>query len=114
MVILRIASFISLLLAAVFLPWPVAAGLAAVFMAAFSWFWEAAIVGFLLGSIYGFSGGSLFFAFFVSSFVASLLVEEYFKNLFQGKNIISYVIIFFSGGAAIVLFWLAFKLMLYV
>ncbi len=43
----------------------------------------------------------------------SLLAEEYFKNLFQGKNVISHAIVFFSGGATIVLFWLAFKLMLY-
>lgn len=111
---LRITSFIVLLLTAVFAPWLVTAVLTVFFIAAFSWFWEAIIIGFFLGSIHGFSAeGSLLFAFFASSFIAGLLAEEYFKNLFQGKNVISHAIIFFSGGATIVLFWLAFKLMLY-
>lgn len=114
MLVLRISSFIVLLLLAVFAPWFLVAGAALVAAAVFPWFWENIVIGFLLGSIYGFSGGSLLFAFLASGFTASFLVEEYSKRLIEGKNALSYALIVFSGGIAIFLFWLAFKIALYV
>ncbi len=112
MVILRIISFIILFLGVVFLPWPVVAGLAAVFMAIFSWYWEAVFIGFFLGSVYGFekSNAGLLFIFFVFSLTLALFAEEYFKNLIQGKNIVSRGLVAFSGSCLIFLFWLIFKI----
>jgi len=113
MVILRIASFIVLFLGIVFLPWPLTVGLAAIFMAVFSWYWEAVFIGFFLGSVYGFSesNASLLFVFFVFSLTLALFAEEYFKNLIQGKNIISRSLVAFSGSCLIFLFWAIFKIL---
>ncbi len=113
MVILRITAFIFLFFGAVFLPWPVVAGLAAIAMAGFSLFWESIIIGLALGVIYATKGNSFIFAFFISSFAGGLLVEEYCKKMIEGENIISRVIAAFSGGAVVALFWLVFKLALY-
>ncbi len=112
MIILRIISFIVLFLGIVFLPWPITVGLAAVFMAVFSWYWEAVLIGFFLGSVYGFSekNASLLFVFFVFSLASALFAEEFFKNLIQGKNIISRGLVAFSGGCLIFLFWAIFKI----
>ena len=109
--ILRIASFILLFLSAVFAPWPVTVGVAVIFAALFSWFWEIVIIGFLLGAIYGFSKGQsgLLFSFFVSIFAAVFLVEESVKQFIEGKNIVSYVLIAISGGISSVLLWLIFR-----
>ncbi len=115
MFILRISSFIVLLLLAVFAPWFLVAGLALIAAAVFPWFWENIVIGFLLGSVYGFSGGgSLLFAFLASGFIISFLVEEYSTRLIEGKNVLSYALIVLCGGIAIFLFWLAFKIALYV
>ena len=113
MIILRIISFIVLFLGIVFLPWPVVAGLAAVFMAIFSWYWEAVLIGFFLGSVYGLEKGnaSLLFVFFVFSLTLALFAEEFFKNLIQGKNIISRGLVAFSGSFLIFLFWVIFKIL---
>jgi hypothetical protein len=115
MIILRIISFIVLFLGIVFLPWPVVAGLAAIFIAIFSWYWEAVFMGFLLGSVYGLekSDASLLFVFFTFSLTTVLFAEEFFKNLIQGKNIISRAIVAFGGGCLLFLFWLIFKIFLY-
>lgn len=113
MIILRITSFIILFLGIVFLPWPVVAGLAAIFIAIFSWYWEAVFIGFFLGSVYGFSekNTSLLFVFFVFSLTSALFAEEFFKNLIQGKNIISRSLVAFSGSCLIFLFWAIFKIL---
>ncbi len=114
MLVLRISSFIVLLLLTVFAPWFIVVGAALVAAAVFPWFWENIVIGFLLGSIYGFSGGALLFSFLVSGLIISFLTEEYSKQIIEGKNILSYVLIMFSGGIAIFLLWLAFKIFLYV
>jgi len=115
MLVLRISTFIVLLLLTVFAPWFLVVVAALVAAAVFPWFWENIVIGFLLGSIYGFSGGgSLLFAFLASGFTASFLVEEYSKRLIEGKNALSYALIVFSGGIAIFLFWLAFKIAVYI
>ncbi len=115
MIILRIISFIVLFLGIVFLPWPVMAGLAAVFMAIFSWYWEAVFISFFLGSVYGFekSNASLLFVFFVFSLTLALFIEEYFKNFIQGNNFLSHALVALSGGGLIFLFWVIFKILLY-
>ena len=115
MLILRIISFIILFLVIVFLPWPAVAGLAVIFMAVFSWYWEAVFIGFFLGSVYGLekSNASLLFVFFALSLTITLFSEEFFKNLIQGKNIISRAIVAFGGGFLIFLFWIIFKIFLH-
>lgn len=112
MIILRIIAFIVLFLGIVFLPWPVVVALAAIFMAIFSWYWEAVFIGFFLGSVYGFekSNASLLFVFFVFSLISALFAEEFFKNLIQGKNIVSRALVTFGGSCLIFLFWLIFKI----
>jgi hypothetical protein len=112
--ILRIIFLIILLLSAMFAPWQITAGMATVLMAAFSRFWEAIPVGFLVGAIYGFPRGEsgFLFAFFVSIFALAFIIEEYFKRLAQGRNIISYALIAFSGGILISLLWLVFKIVI--
>ncbi len=113
MIVLRIISFIILFLSAVATPWPVTAGLAVIFIAAFPWFWEAFIVSLALGVMYDFPSGPQFlFLFFVSSFSSALFVEEYFKRLIEGQNILSRIIIAVSGAITIVLFWLLLKFIL--
>ncbi len=115
MLILRISSFIVLLLLTVFAPWFIVVGAALVAAAIFPWFWENIVIGFLLGSIYGFSGGgALLFSFLVSGLIISFLTEEYSKQIIGGKNVLSYTLIMLSGGVAIFLLWLAFKIFLYV
>lgn len=115
MLILRIISFIVLFLSAVFFPWPATVGLAALFMAIFSWYWEAVFISFFLGAIYGFSKDGVNFlpAFFLVVLTAALFAEECFKNFIQGKNIISRGLVAFGGGFLIFLFWLIFKIFLH-
>lgn len=109
--LIRIISFVALFLSAVFLPWPVLMGMTTIAIATFYWFWEAIVIGFLLGAACGFPSGSDFlFAFFASSFIIVLLIEEYLKRLIQGQNIVSRAIIALSGGAAFALLWLIFNL----
>ncbi len=112
--ILRITSFIVLFLSAVFAPWQITAGMATILIAAFPRFWEAIPVGFLIGAIYGFPKGEsgFLFAFFVSIFALAFFIEEYFKRFIQGRNIISYALIAFSGGSLISLLWLVFKIVI--
>lgn len=111
--ILRILAFILLFLSAVMAPWPVAAGLAAVFFAVFPWFWEAVAASFFLGVIYDFSRGpKLIFLFFILSFCSALFAEEYLKSVIEDKNILSRIIVALSGAAVIFLFWLFLKLFL--
>lgn len=113
MIFFRILSFIVLFLSAVIMPWPVAAGLAAVLITVFPWFWEAIIVSFFLGAIYDFSSGpKLIFLFFILSFCSALLAEEYLKSIIENKNILSRIIVAFSGIVIIFLFWLFLKLLL--
>jgi len=113
--ILRTASFIFLFLSAVFAPWPVTVGVAIVFAALFSWFWEMVIIGFLLGAMYGFSKGQsgFLFSFFVSVFIAVFFVEESVKRFIEGKNFISYAFTALSGGISSVLLWLIFRAVIY-
>ncbi len=113
MFIFRILSFIVLFLSAIITPWPVAAGLAAVFFAIFPWFWEAIIVSFFLGVIYDFSSGpKLIFLFFVLSFCLALFAEEYLKSVIERGNILPRAIAAFLGAAIIFFFWLFLKLVL--
>ena len=114
MLILRIASFIILIVSAVVAPWFVTATLAVIAMTLFSWFYEAVAVGFLLGAVYGFSGkGVYLFAFFPASFTISLFIEERSKNFFQRKNIISRTLIVFSGALSVILLWFGFEKVLF-
>lgn len=108
MIILRIAAFIILFFSVVFLPWPVTAFLTIMAITVFSWFWEAVIIGILVGGMYAFSNGSeSLFSFFTLSFTAVLFAEEYLKQLVQGKNIVPRAIVAICGGASFVLLWLA-------
>ena len=114
MIGLRIVSFIALFLAAVFAPWPVTALMAVVLMAVFSWFWEPILIGFLLGAEYEFSNDHGFlFVFFISSFIVAFFTEECIKRFIEGKNIISYFLVAFSGGAVIALLWTIFKIIIH-
>ncbi len=115
MIFLRIASFIALFFSAVSMPWTITAGLTIISIAIFSWFCEAVVISFLLGSIYGFSGkdGGFLFAFFVLALAADLFTEEYFKKFIQGKNLISYALVIFSGGILTALFWLIFRIIIH-
>ncbi|OHA15365.1 MAG: hypothetical protein A3A10_01425 [Candidatus Tagabacteria bacterium RIFCSPLOWO2_01_FULL_42_9] len=108
-------AFAILSLSAAFLPWPVVLFLAVFFIALFSWFWEAIIIGFLLASFYGLSGGESGFlpAFFVLSFGVALFIEEYFKVVLERKKILSFGVIIASGGISVFLLWLLFELTLY-
>ncbi len=114
--ILRILSFIVLFLSAMFLPWPVAMILTAGLMAAFSWFAEAIIIGFLLGVLYSFQNGDsgFLFSFFAASPIIALLVEEFFKQFVQKKGVLSRFIIFLIGAISILLLWVIFKTALHV
>lgn len=115
MFILRIAFFIVLFLSVIFLPWFITLGLAIIATTLFSWFWEIVIIGILLGALYDFSKDSkLLFIFFIFGSAMVLFFEEYLKRLIQGKNIISYAIIAFSGGALLTLLWIIFKIAIYV
>ena len=111
--ILRITAFIVLFLSAVFFPWPVVAFLAVIFVAAFSWFFEAAATGLLLGVIYGSAGtGAFNFIFFTASFAAAIFSAEFFKKIIEGENIISRAVIALIGGITVAILWLIFKLAL--
>ena len=113
MIILRIIAFIILFLGAVFFPWPAVALLAVVFIVAFSWFFEAAAIGLLLGVIYGSAAaGSLNFIFFTASFAAAIFSAEFFKKIIEGENIVSRAVIALIGGITIGILWLVFKLVL--
>jgi len=113
MIIWRVISFIFLFLSAAMAPWPVAAGLAAVFFAIFPWFWEAVIASFFLGVIYDFSKGpKLVFLFFLLSFCSALFAEEYLKSITENKNILSRIIAALLGATVMFSFWLSLKLFL--
>ena len=113
--IFRIAFSIILFLSVIFAPWPVTAALAVLLAASFSLFWEMIIAGLLLGVIYGFpKGGSGFlFAFFVVSFTAALIIEEFLKRFIRERSIFSSLFIALIGGIAVALLWVIFKITLY-
>ncbi len=113
--ILRIVSSIILFLSVIFAPWPVTAALAVLLAALFSLFWEMIIAGLLLGAIYGFpKGGSGFlFAFFIVSFTAALIIEEFLKRFIRERSIFSSLFVAIIGGIVIALFWIIFKITLY-
>ncbi len=116
MVGLRILSFIILILSAIFTSWPVTAALAVFLAASFSVFWEMILAGFLLGAIYGFpEGGSGFlFSFFVLSFSAAFIIEEFLKRFIRERSIFSSLFVALIGAIVIALLWLIFKIILYV
>jgi len=115
MFILRIAFLIVLFLSVIFLPWFVTLGLAIIATTLFLWFWEIIIIGILLGALYSFSKDSKFlFTFFIFGPAMILFFEEYLKQIIQGKNIISYAIIAFSGGVLLIALWIIFKIAIYV
>ena len=116
MLILRIASSIILFLSIIFAPWPVTAALAVLLAASFSLFWEMIIAGLLLGAIYGLpKGGSGFlFTFFIVSFTAAFIIEEFLKRFIRERSIFSSLFVAFVGGIVVALFWVIFKITLYV
>lgn len=114
--ILRILSSIILILSAIFAPWPVTAALAVLFAASFSLFWEMIIAGLLLGAVYGLPGGEsgFLFTFFIVSFTAAFVIEEFLKRFTREQNIFSSFFIALAGGITIALLWMIFKITLYV
>jgi hypothetical protein len=110
----RIFASVILFLSVVFLPWPYVAGLSIIPITVFSWFLEAVFIGIILGVLHTFSKGNseIFSVFFIASFILTVFVAECFKRFFEGRNIISYILIFLSGAASFVLCWFIFKILL--
>lgn len=114
MLIPRIISFIVLFFSVIFFPWPYVAGLSIILMAIFPWFWEAILIAILLGALYTSPKGysKFFFIFFAASFILTFFFMECFKRFFEGRNVISYILIVLSGAVPFAFIWFVFKTLL--
>lgn len=110
MLALRILSFVILAVCVVMAPWYIVAALLVIAISFFSWFWEAIAIGYILGTVYGFSGKGLYlFIFFPVSFAIVIFFEEQLKNFFQRRNFVSRAIIIFSGALSAAILWIIFE-----
>lgn len=115
MLVSRILSFVILVVCVAMAPWYIVAALLVVAISFFSWFWEAIVIGYILGAVYGFSGRGLYlFVFFPVSFTIVLFFEERLKNFFQRRNFVSRAIIVFSGALSVVVLWIIFEKALFL
>ncbi len=101
----RISAFIALLFSSIFLPLPFTIGLFVILSVFFHGFWEAILAGVFLDALYpspNFLSG-LHLGFFTVAFIMTLVFVMVLKNIIQGQNLFSKIIIAVFGACPVFL-----------
>ncbi len=102
----RVLAFIALIFVSIFLPLLPAVGLFVIFAVFLRGYWEGVLAGVFLDALYpspNFLSG-LHLGFFTAAFIITLAVIAVLKNVIQGQNLFSKIIIAILGACPVLLF----------